>query len=55
MQTLLNIFLALMVACSAAAFSLLPSAPDAASMIGCLGLSGSFIAVAFGAACLFAE
>ena len=55
MQTLLNIFLALMVACSAAAFSLLPSAPDAASMIGCLGLSGAFAALALGAACLFTD
>lgn len=55
MQVLLNLFLALMVALSAAAFSLLPSAPDAASMIGCLGLSGAFAAIAFGAIWLFAE
>lgn len=55
MQILLNIFLALMVACSAAAFSLLPSAPDAWSIAGCLGLSGAFAALALGAACLFAE
>lgn len=55
MQILLNIFLALMVALSAAAFSLLPSAPDAASIAGCLGLSGAFVALAFGAIWLFAE
>jgi len=55
MNTILNLFLVVMVGLSAAAFSLLPSAPDAWSIAGCLGLSGSFIAVAFGAACLFAE
>ena len=55
MQTVLNLFLVVLVALSAAAFSLLPSAPDGWAIAGCLGLSGAFGALAIGAACLFAE
>ena len=55
MRIVQNTILAMLVGASAAAFSLLPSAPDAYSTAGCLVLSGVFGALALGAACLFAD
>lgn len=52
---LVNLFLALMVALSVMAFSLMSSAPDVWSMAACFIVSGLCAALAISAVCLFSD